>query len=114
MREQVGVSPQLVNIKPVLLTIGQTAPDKRLSTERTLGQLVSIPSMACVCVFVSVTSLEGGRERETYLGLSAGLGFSRELDLGGFKDGVLLEDVLLGLVMTKGLERKHVRTQLVN
>ena len=65
MREQVGVSPQLVNIKPVLLTIRQTAPDKRLSTERTLGQLVSIPSRACMCVFVSVTSLEGERQRLT-------------------------------------------------
>lgn len=30
-----------------------------------------------------------------YLSLCASLGFSRELDLRGFEDGVFLEDVLL-------------------
>lgn len=42
--------------------------------------------------------------RTLYLGLSAGLWFSRELDLGGFEDGVFLENILLGLIVTKWLE----------
>lgn len=30
MREKVGVRAQLVNVKPVLFTVGQTPPDERL------------------------------------------------------------------------------------
>lgn len=44
----------------------------------------------------------------SYLSLCASLGFSRELDLCSFEDGVLLEDVLLGLVVTKRLEETNV------
>lgn len=54
-----------------------------------------------------------------YLGLGAGLGFGRELDLSGFEDGVLLENILLRLVVTKRLERQsknqtHVKQPLLN
>lgn len=43
--------------------------------------------------------------RVSHLGLCAGLRFSGELDLGGFEDGVFLEDVLLRLVVTKRLAK---------
>lgn len=44
----------------------------------------------------------------SHLGLCAGLGLGRKLDLGGFEDGVLLKDVLLRLVMAKWLhEHTH-------
>lgn len=42
-----------------------------------------------------------------YLGLVAGNRFGRELNLCGFQDGVLLQDVLLGLVMAKWLKNKN-------
>lgn len=38
------------------------------------------------------------------LGFVADHRFGRELDFSGFEDGVLLEDVLLRLVMAKGLQ----------
>lgn len=42
-----------------------------------------------------------------YLGLCAGLWFCRELNLCGFEDGVFLQNVLLRLVVTKGLVKKQ-------
>lgn len=37
--------------------------------------------------------------------------FGRELDFSGFEDGILLKDVLLGLVMAKRLQNNtHIHT----
>lgn len=41
----------------------------------------------------------------TNLGFIAGNGLHRELDVRSFKYGVLLQDVLLGLIMAKRLQR---------
>ena len=41
-----------------------------------------------------------------YLGLRTGLRFGGELDLCGLQDGVLLENVLLGLVVTERLREE--------
>ena len=45
-----------------------------------------------------------------YLGLRTGLRFGGELDLGGLQDGVLLENVLLGLVVSKRLGTEGQKT----
>lgn len=39
-----------------------------------------------------------------YLGLGAGLRLGGELDLGGFEDGVFLENILLRLIVAKWLQ----------
>lgn len=51
---------------------------------------------------------------ECYLGLGAGLRLGRELDLGGFEDGVFLENILLRLIVTKRLEGHSKNQEHVN
>lgn len=45
----------------------------------------------------------------SHLGLCAGLGLGRELNLSGFEDGVLLKNILLRLVVAKRLQ-EHTHT----
>ena len=64
--------------------------------------------MSVLVTFRHVLTSVQFRVSMSHLGLCAGLGLGRELDLGGFEDGVLLKDVLLRLVMAKWLhEHTH-------
>lgn len=91
MRKKVRVTAQLVDVKAVLLPVSQTAADKRLRRTRKNSDCCFY-----TCIYIQT--------RNTDLGLVASHWFSRKLHLSGFQDGVLLKDVLLGLIMAKRLQ----------
>lgn len=89
MRQQVGVTSQLVNVDPVLLPVCQASPYEGLEGDGMT--LRTVQGLEIDQSFIRPQNLL----KFTHLCFITGNRLDRELDISSFEYGIFLQDVLL-------------------